>query len=206
VGELMSVLSKEEIEKYLGLEDLNNRLIITPILDKDKQIGSSTVDLRLGTKFRVDIRTREPYIDPMKNERPIETFFDSTHRNFGEKFLLYPNQLVVASTFEYVRLPSNIMGILATRSSWNRLGISITSIVQPGYAGVLTLELINNSSNPIAIQPGLRFAQLSLFELTGVIKHPGYASQSLSKYVANAEPYVSNIFKDKDLEVLKKFM
>ncbi|MCK7604886.1 dCTP deaminase [Geobacillus stearothermophilus] len=202
----MAILSKDKIEEYLSLDDHEKRLIVTPILDREKQLGASTIDLRLGTKFKVDMRTREPYIDPMENNRPIETFFDQTYRNFGEKFLLYPGQLVIASTFEYVRLPSNLMGLVVTRSSWNRLGVTISSVVQPGYVGVLTLELVNRSSNPIAIYPGLRFVQLLLFEVKGDTKILDYALQSLSKYVANTEPFISNIFRDKDLETLMKFI
>ncbi|KAB2451519.1 dCTP deaminase [Bacillus thuringiensis] len=202
----MSVLSKDEIEQYLNHSDPEKRLVITPILDSEKQFSPCTIDLRLGTTFKVDMRTREPYIDPMHAERPIDTFFDYTYRNFGEKFLVYPGQLIIASTFEYLRMPKDLFGLLATRSSWNRLGLSISSIVQPGYAGVLTLELLNNSSNPIALYPGLRFVQLSLFSIQGETHIPGYISQTASKYIANTEPSVSNILKDHDLEKLKSFV
>lgn len=202
---MMAILSKNKIEEYLSHTNPEARLVITPILDKAKQLGASTVDLRLGNTFKVDVRTRQPYIDPMNMDRPIDTFFDYTYRNFGGKFLLYPNQLAIASTFEYVRLPENLFGLLVTRSSWNRLGLSISSIVQPGYAGVLTLELLNNSSNPIAIYPGLRFVQLLLFPIEMGVDVSSYISHSLSKYIANAEPNVSNICKDSDFEKLKSF-
>ena len=202
----MSILSKDEIENYLNHDDPEKRLVITPILDAEKQISPCTIDLRLGTTFKVDMRTREPYIDPMHPVRPIDTFFDHTYRHFGEKFLVYPGQLIIASTFEYLRMPQELFGLLVTRSSWNRLGLSISSIVQPGYGGVLTLELLNSSSNPIALYPGLRFVQLLLFPTQGQTHIPGYISQSLSKYIANTEPNVSNILKDHDLEKLRAFM
>lgn len=200
----MGVLSREKIVSLMEHHNIDERLIISPLLNKQEQIGFCTVDLRLGTKFKVDLKTRAPYIDPLQiNERPIETFFEETYRNFGEKFLLYPNQLVLGSTFEYVRLPKNIFGMLITRSSWNRLGLNISSIVQPGYAGVLTLELMNNSSNPIALYPGIRFAQLFLFDVEEAAD-VGYLSHSVSKYIANAEPRVSNISSDKELEILRE--
>lgn len=198
----MSLLSKDKIEEYLKLDE-EKRLAITPILDQDSQIGESTIDLRLGTNFKVDLRTRKPYFDPCNNGRPVETFFEDTYRNFGEKFLLYPEQLVLASTFEYIKLPSNIFGMVFTRSSWNRLGLNISSVIQPGYAGVVNLELANNSSNPIALYPGLRIVQLILFSIEGEDHRP-YLTQSISKYVANSEPSLSNISLDKDLELLKE--
>lgn len=194
----MSVLSNEKIEEYLN----NGDLIITPILDPEKQIGSSTIDLRLGSKFRVDLKTRMPFIDPLNIDRPMDTFFDETYRDFGDKFLLYPGQLVLASTFEYIKLPNNIFGMLFTRSSWNRLGLSVSTVIQPGYAGVLTFELTNNSSNPIAIYPGIRFGQLILHELVGN-NEIGYLSSSQSKYIADSEPSISNILYDKDFHTIK---
>src|SRR5690606_35048946 len=136
--------------------------------------------------------------------RPISSFFDETYRDFGEKFLLYPGQLVVASTFEYIRIPNNLFGMLTTRSSWNRLGISISTIVQPGYAGVLTLDIINHSSNPIALYPGLIMDQLVLFSIDDTSNQEiGYLSTPISKYKANSEPVLSSIDADDDLNTLK---
>lgn len=71
---MMAILSKNKIEEYLSHTNPEARLVITPILDKAKQLGASTVDLRLGNTFKVDVRTRQPYIDPMNMDRPIDTF------------------------------------------------------------------------------------------------------------------------------------
>jgi dCTP deaminase len=201
VAELMSIISKGKINDSLTSK-AENSLTITPILDNEKQIGESTIDLRLGTKFEVDMRTRKPFFDPLSDKRPIETFFQDTYRNFGEKFILYPQQLVLASTFEYVKLPNDLFGIIFTRSSWNRLGLNISSVLQSGYAGVINLELVNNSSNPIALYPGLRIVQLILFSVDGE-EREAYYRNSISKYVANSDPDLSSISEDEDLQVLK---
>jgi dCTP deaminase len=95
-----------------------------------------------------------------------------------------------------------MFGLIFTRSSWNRLGLSISSVVQPGYVGVLNLELMNNSSNPIALYSGLRIVQVALFSFNGK-NHDSYLSSALSKYVANSEPNLSNIQLDHDLEVIR---
>lgn len=138
------ILSDRALRARLAERDPAKRLVVTPILD-EQQIGPAGVDLRLGTRFMVDLRTREPVMDPSSEGRPITTFFDSTYRDIGSRFVLYPGQLVLASTFEYVKIPHDLFGILITRSSWNRMGIALYSIVQPGYVGALTLELSNRS-------------------------------------------------------------
>lgn len=179
-----------------------NELVITPILSKD-QVGQASIDLRLGNIFKVSRQTREGFIDISKDN--IEKFFDTSYRDFGEDFILYPNQLVLANTFEFIKLPNNIMSNIYTRSSINRLGVKISSIAQPGYSGTLTLELINRSDSPVKLKCGMRIIQLVLFDVgnEGVLP---YGNIKGAKYIANTEPKVSNIFEDLDLENLNKMI
>ena len=180
----------------------SKQLVITPILSKE-QIGQASIDLRLGNIFKVSRLTREGFIDISKDN--IEKFFDTSYRDFGQDFILYPNQLVLANTFEFIKLPNNIMSNIYTRSSINRLGVNISSIAQPGYSGTLTLELINRSDSPIKLKCGMRIVQLVLFDVgdEGIVP---YGNIKGAKYIANTEPKVSNIFEDLDLNNLQKIL
>ncbi len=40
-------------------------------------------------------------------------------------------------------------------------------MVQPGFAGCLTLELVNHGESPIALYAGSRIAQLAVHTLSG---------------------------------------
>lgn len=153
----MKLINKEIIEELIS----NSELIITPLLSKT-QIGQSSIDLRLGTIFKVSKLIRDGFIDVNKNN--LDKFFETSYRNFGEDFILYPNQLVLATTFEFLKLPNNMVGNIYTRSSLNRLGIQISSVIHSGYRGVLTLELINNGAIPIKLKSGMRIVQLELFK------------------------------------------
>lgn len=188
------ILSDSQIRERMNATKPEKRLVITPLLEQD-QVGPAGIDLRLGNRFMVDMRTRDPFIDPQSESRPVDTFFDSTYREFGSKFMLYPGQLVLASTFEYVRLPKNLTGLLITRSSWNRLGVGVSSIVQPGYSGTLTIELCNRGTSPVAIYPGLRMVQICLFEMKAEAASD-YMSQRMAKYVALSGPQVSAVAQD----------
>lgn len=192
----MSLINKNKINNLLNSEEL----IITPILDR-MQIGESSIDLRIGNIFRMSKQTRDPYIDI--DSRNIEKFFDTTYRDFGQDFILYPNQLVLANTFEFIKLPNNLLGHIYTRSSVNRLGISIASIVQPGYSGTLTLELVNKGQNAIKLVSGMRIVQLILFDVDSNEFIP-YFNIRGAKYIADTEPKISNIYDDNDLNILKK--
>lgn len=195
------MLSDRDLRERLNADEPSKRLVITPLLDPE-QIGPAGVDLRLGTRFKVDVRTREPVMDPSPTGRPIESFFNPTYRDIGSRFVLYPGQVVLASTFEYVKLPEDLFGILVTRSSWNRLGISLKSIVQPGYVGTLTLELTNQSSSAVAIYPGLRIVQLCLLQTTEEADKP-YIARVAAKYAAMAGPEVSAVASDHEWDVIK---
>ncbi|MEF7563756.1 dCTP deaminase [Bacillus infantis] len=194
----MSVLSGKKISELLETEQ-DGSLIITPVLDK-AQIGPASIDLRLSTEFKVSVPTRSPVLGVV--EEAVDTFFQETFREFGEDFILYPNQLVLASTFEYVRLPDNISGLIITRSSLNRLGLNVSSIVQPGYAGTLTLQLSNSGECAIKLRTGMRLVQLVLYEVSD--PEGSYRTNSLSKYVGDTRPVLSGIHKDNDLNILKR--
>ena len=89
---------KKQILERLTRED-GLGLWIEPLLDQ-KQIGELTVDLRLGYDFLVSIVTRRPYIGIARDNerfRAISTYFQPTRRELGERFILYPDQVVLAS-------------------------------------------------------------------------------------------------------------
>ena len=108
----MQLIKNKQMKELLE----SKQLVITPILSKE-QIGQASIDLRLGNIFKVSRLTREGFIDISKDN--IEKFFDTSYRDFGQDFILYPNQLVLANTFEFIKLPNNIMSNIYTRSSIN---------------------------------------------------------------------------------------
>lgn len=189
----MPIINKDKILERLEKKEI----IVTPILEME-QIKDSSIDLRLGTKFKVSRQTRKAYLSVEDLEH--EKFFDSTQRKFGEEFILFPGQLVLASTFEYIKIPKDLVGHIFSRSSINRLGIRISSIVQPGYYGSLTIELLNSGENPICLKVGMRLIQLSLLEIEET------EGSCQSKYSLSTEPTISKIYDDNELIILKKIV
>jgi dCTP deaminase len=60
----------------------------------------------------------------MRNDAPISAYFQSTRRDIGDEFVIYPGQLVIATRLEYVCVPNDVMADVWPRSSYSRLGIS----------------------------------------------------------------------------------
>jgi len=87
------------------------------------------------------------------------------------KFVLKPNEFVLVETMEKVNLPQNLAGIILPRSSLSRCGIALlTSFVDPGFKGTLTIGMKNLSEFPFEIEVGTSFAQLIFQEVKGCSK------------------------------------
>jgi deoxycytidine triphosphate deaminase/intein/homing endonuclease len=92
-------------------------------------VQPSSVDLRVGTEFRVFANSRHPYIDVRK---PMEGLTEVVHASEDEPFILHPGEFVLGSTLERVALPDDKVGRLEGKSSLGRLGLLIHSSLPVG--------------------------------------------------------------------------
>ncbi len=132
------------------------------------QLQSHAVDLRLGFTFLIpkvwrmtDKGRKALTIDPLRDHGP--EYFDIVELEQGQSFDLLPEEYVLVSTLETIKVPNDLMAILYPRSSVNRKGLSVdlTGIIDSGYEGPLTLPIRNNTrSQVIELHPGERFCQV----------------------------------------------
>lgn len=185
-------------------KDLTERIIITPIILED-QINNGVVDLRLGTEFILTKKTQFANLDIYEEslEVNIKKYQEKVIVKITESLILHPTQFILGSTLEYIKLPKDIMGYITGRSSWGRLGLVIATatLINPGFAGVITLELTNVGEVPINLYPGLRIAQISLHKCNFKVED---ARLRLSKYFGSIGPSFSEVHKDKDKILFKQ--
>lgn len=183
---------------------LGKDLFIRPLLDAEKQINEASIDFRLGYDFMVNVHSRDAYMNASLNtdgaaqHRDLRHFFQESRRQLGETFILHPHQTVLATSLEYVKLPNDLLMLLFMRSSYSRLGLSISTILQPGYCGCISLELINGNSTPINLTVGSRLVQ-------GVLMPAGQPTTYFGrtrKYMCQVRPEPSAANDDHDLIVL----
>jgi dCTP deaminase len=188
----MSVFGREKITALMKAPLIKDRLIITPLMDEN-QIGPASIDVRLGNVFIVVRRGNLGSIDPATTEDQPQRYHASHYSNFGQKFFLHPHELVLASTLEYVRLPSHVAVSVTTRSSWGRVGLVIATAtaVHPGWKGSITLELLNHGEVPLVLYPGLSVAQMVLYDAVGA---PPYAG----RFSAQTGPKPGRVSQNKD--------
>ncbi len=164
----MTLLQHEALQRALDVQDLEQRLIVMPMLNREQQIGPASIDVRLGTRFRILQRIGGSGIDPGAHLEPeLARSQQSTTIAIGEPLWLHPGQFVLGATLEYLRFPPTLGGYVLGRSSWGRIGLLVATaiLIQPGFSGCLTLELVNHGESPIALYPGCRIAQLAVHTL-----------------------------------------
>lgn len=174
----MAVLTRPEIQRFMELPALADRLIVTPLLAPTDAIGPSSVDVRLGNQFLIFRRETFDIMDVGRTEMTNHDRHRYQQRlvsPIGQKFVLHPGELVIGSTLEYVQLPSSLMCYVIGKSSWGRMGLIIATAtkVDPGFRGCITLEIVNEGQIPLILYPGLPIAQLVLHTAPAGTRYEG---------------------------------
>lgn len=191
----MTTLGRTLIEEALNAEDPAERLFVTPILDR-KQISGASIDVRLGFDFVTVKRGNVGSFDPAA-EDVLPGRFRSPHLlNLKSRFYLHPNEMALASTLEYVRLPLKLSAYVTSRSKWGRLGLVIATAtaIHPEFTGTITLELVNHGNVPLVLYPGLAVAQIIFHKTEGATAYAG----TLSKQVG---PLATNLVDDRPKDI-----
>jgi len=188
------VLSDQDIAKALK----EKRIVITPAIDTKTQLGSCSVDLRLGNVFRVFEHSKKPFIDPSKKDYSNEITTEIVLKN-NEQFIMQPGDFVLAVTLERIKIPFDLMGRLEGRSSLGRLGIvvhSTASVFEPGWDGKCVLELGNLGRMAVALTVGMRICAMTFEELSSEAKIP-YSKKTHAKYKMQDSAEESRMYQEK---------
>ncbi len=98
---------------------------------------------------------------------------------------VFKGRFVLASAVEEFDMPNSIVGIVHDKSTWARKGLSVfNTVIEPGFKGGLTLELVYHGTEELHIPAGAGIAQVIFSELTQDAEYTGkYQNQS-----TNPEP------------------
>lgn len=199
-GLKMAILSDKHIIEYLE----SGKIVIEPIENPEVQIQPSSVDLRIGNEFKGFRIIRKPCIDPM-DESDIDSYMQSFFIEEGEPFIIHPGEFALATTYETVKLPDDLVARVEGRSSMGRLGVTMhvtAGYIDPGFHGKITLEISNIGKMPVALYTGQRVCQIVFETMTSPAEKPYGHPERDSKYMGQDRPESSRIKRDQEL--LKK--
>ena len=165
----MSILTKNKIIELVK----NNKISYSPSHDIF-QLKEHAVDLRVGFTFLVP---KVWHLTPKGRESLNFTDFDKSNAEYfdvieleeGQYFDLLPQEFIIASTLESIKVPNDLVAVLYPRSSTNRRGLSLdlAGIINAGFEGQLTIPIRNNTkSQVVRLYPGERVCQIVFEELS----------------------------------------
>ncbi len=187
------VLSDRDILVYLQ----QGKIKITPPPDLATQLGSCSIDFRLGHTFMVFEHSRYACIDP-RQPVPMDELMKKVVIPDGEAFIMQPGEFVLASTLETLELADDVVARLEGRSSLARLGIivhSTAALFEPGWVGTPTMELGNLGRMPVALYPGMRICAFTFEPLSSPALTP-YRCKPGNKYAGQREPRPSRLLEE----------
>ena len=86
----------------------------------------------------------------------------------------------LASAIEEFDMPADLVGVVHDKSTWARQGLSVfNTVIEPGFKGGLTLELVFHGSKELTIPAGSGIAQVIFSTLAHDARYEGkYNGQS----------------------------
>ncbi len=188
------ILSDRDIKKALK----EKRIIVKPTPNLTEQLGSSSLDLRLGYYFRIFKHRRKPYLDPLDPDT-MKDMTEEIKISKQEPYVIQPGEFCLASILEWVELPDDIAARIDGRSSLGRLGLVIHSTaghIDPGFKGAITMELSNIGMMPILLYPKMRICQL-VFEPLSTPADMPYGKKPGAKYAGRNTPGETRLGEEK---------
>lgn len=155
----------------------------------------ATINITLDSQVKKHIGITPLVFGSREDESDYETIDLSI-----TKFLLEPKESVLVQSLEYFKIPEDMIGLVLERYSVKLMGLSISpaSYMNPGYEGTLSFVMVNNSSRPIQLIPGVKFCQLSVAMLNSPSDKP-YNKQD-ARYLGAKDVSISKLHLDREIQ------
>ena len=200
-------LSDVDIRK--GIKD--GSITIRPF-DPDK-LQPVSYDVTLGNEFEVTDRHSTNFVDPANKIYPHTR---SVKVKDGEPFVLHPGESVLGKQREFIGVDRNHLILLSGKSSLARAGLVVHNtamLFNPCHYFYPTFELVNASSVPMILRPGMTVAQILIAKLSSpagrTYKQTGRYGAKNSNHFAEARHFAEerkalDLWKDAKLRSLAK--
>ncbi|MEZ0319958.1 MAG: dCTP deaminase [Pyrobaculum sp.] len=157
------IFANDELKKLISL----GRLKVEPLYPD--AVRENGLDLRIGGEYAIYayegavVKTCE-----LEDARPLFRVVKA------DEVVIPPRNFVLLTTEEYVKMPDDVVGLANLRSTIARYGLTAPpTVVDAGFEGNITIEIVNNSPNTIVLKKGTRFLHLVLVKAEGRALYQG---------------------------------
>ena len=115
-------------------------------------LGEAGYDIRIKQEIR--------FWPTLVEQTPQVLRYDTNEE--GVPFVdVFQGRFVIASAIEEFDMPDDLVGIVHDKSTWARRGLSVfNTVIEPGWKGFLTLELVYHGQENLVIPAGSGIAQV----------------------------------------------
>lgn len=132
-------------------------------------LGEAGYDIRLKQTimFRSSVKDKDCH--------DTDTAAAKWKEDDGHTYGYYNNgRFIIASAMEEFDMPECLVGIVHDKSTWARKGLSVfNTVVEPGWKGWLTLELVYHGNENLIIPAGSGIAQVIFHRLSDIAHYEG---------------------------------
>jgi len=144
-------------------------------------LTSAGYDIRVGYNFKVFTNAECATVDPKNMSKAVFRDFILPPEQPGH-ILIPPNSFALAETVETLYIPKNVVCWCIGKSTYARCGINMNfTPFEPGWWGVVTVEIINATPLPVKIYAGEGIGQAEFFLMAGT-PEKGYGDKKNAKY------------------------
>lgn len=94
-------------------------------------------------------------------------------------------RFIIASAIEEFDMPGDMVGIVHDKSTWARQGLSVfNTVIEPGWKGFLTLELVYHGNDGLIIPAGTGIAQVVFHKTSDYVQYSGKYQNQVDEPVA----------------------
>ena len=140
--------------------------LIDPMSERGGKISyglsSCGYDIRLANTLKV-YKIFPSHLDPLSvTEADVETI----NIPDGKSYPLPSGGFVLGASLEYIRMPSHLVAFVTDKSTYSRCGLAVqNTVLEPGWEGIITLEISNHGPRTLLLRAGEGIAQLIFYEL-----------------------------------------
>ncbi len=122
-------------------------------------LSSYGYDIRVADEYKIFTNALASLVDPKNFDQ--RSFVDFK----GPYCIVPPNSFALACSVEYFRIPRDVLAICVGKSTYARCGIIVNvTPLEPGWEGILTLEISNTTPLPAKIYSNEGIAQLLFYQ------------------------------------------
>ncbi len=159
----LMILSDRALKSLIN----SGKLLIDPIYEDS--IRENGIDMRIGPEIAFPV-VRGEVIDPV-NSDPQDHF---SIREIPDEGIIIPgNTSILLVTEERVKMPDDVAALCGLRSSIARWGfIAAPTLIDAGFEGQLTIEVMWTRPAPVRLYKGVRFLHVVFFKVEGEVEKP----------------------------------